>query len=101
MEQSAAFNLTSQVLPDDAKTRRLAMSILTHRAIAQRREHEVIEVLGDDASYLGLDLVAATTSEVAGQLLLTEHLIEQGWAFADILRSVWYREDALRGVVLP
>jgi hypothetical protein len=25
----------------------------------------------------------------------------QGWAFADILRSVWYREDALRGVVLP
>jgi hypothetical protein len=41
------------------------------------------------------ELVTATTSEVAAQLLLTEHLLSEGWAFADILRSVWYRDDAL------
>ena len=99
MEQSAAFNVTSQQLPANARTRRLALSVLTHRAIARRREHDVLEVLGDDAAYLGTDLVGAVTSEVAAQLLLTEHLIEEGWSFGDILRSVWYREDALRGAV--
>ncbi len=99
MDQTQAFKSTSQQLPDDARTRRLAVTILTNRAIAQKREREVIEVLGDDAAYLGGDLVASTTSEVAAQLLLSEYLLEQGWSFADVLRSVWYREDALRGVV--
>lgn len=101
MDQSAAFNLTSQQLPADARTRRLAVTILTNRAIAQKREHEVIEVLGEDSAHLGSDLVACTTSEVAAQLLLTEHLIKQGWEFGQILRSVWYREEALRGALQP
>jgi hypothetical protein len=33
---------------------------------------------------------------VAAQLLLTERLLAEGWEWADVLRSVWYREEAMR-----
>lgn len=99
MDPANTFHTASQELPSDARTRRLAVTILTNRAIAQERERDVIELLGDEAAYVGGDLVQSATSEVAAQLLLTEHLISQGWQFSDILRSVWYREDALREVV--
>jgi hypothetical protein len=83
-------------LPFDTLARRLSITALTNRAIANRRERELGEYLGDEAGYLLSDLVAAGTSEVAAQLLLTERLLDDGWAWTDILRSVWYREEALR-----
>lgn len=83
-------------LPADALARRLSITALTNRAIANRRERELGEYLGEDAGYLLKDLVAAETSEVAAQLLLTERLLAEGWNWSEILRSVWYREDSLR-----
>lgn len=84
------------VLPTDRRTRRLAIATLANRAIAQKRDAQIADVLGADGAYLVADLVAATTSEVAAQLLLSEHLLERGWTWDDVLREVWYREDALR-----
>lgn len=83
-------------LPTDRRSRRLSITALTNRSIADRRERDLRDLAGDEADYLVEELVTATTSEVAAQLLLTEHLLSEGWAFADILRSVWYRDDALR-----
>jgi hypothetical protein len=83
-------------LPTDTLARRLSITALTNRAIANRRERELGEYLGDDAGYLLKELVAAETSEVAAQLLLTERLLAEGWEWADVLRSVWYREEAMR-----
>ena len=87
-------------LPADRRTRRLSITALTNRSIADRRERDLRELAGDDGEYLVEDLVTATTSEVAAQLLLTEHLLGEGWAFQDILRSVWYRDEALREAAL-
>lgn len=83
-------------LPPDKRARRLAISTLTNRGVANQREADVQAALGPRDCHLMADYVAATTSEVAAQLLLTEELIEAGWAWPDILRSVWYREEALR-----
>lgn len=84
-----------QTLPADKRARRLAIATLTNRGVANRRELDVEEALGRD-SHLMRDYVAATTSEVAAQLLLSEHLLELGWSWPDVLRAVWYREEALR-----
>jgi hypothetical protein len=83
-------------LPIDKRARRLAITTLTNRGVANRRETDVQEALGPRDAALMTDYVAATTSEIAAQLLLTEHLLDAGWAWPDILRSVWYREEALR-----
>lgn len=83
-------------LPGGARARRLAITALGHRGVANLREHDLTEFLGDDAYYLISDYVAATTGQVAAQLLLTEQLLAAGWQWPEILRSVWYREEALR-----
>ena len=83
-------------LPRDRRAHRLALTTMANRGIAQRREQDLNEYLGEEANYLIADYVSASTSEVAAQLLLTEHLLETGWDWPDILRSVWYREEALR-----
>ncbi len=87
---------TTATLPTDRRVRRLAIAALTNRAVANRRERDLTAYLGEDASYMASDLVGAATGEVAAQLLLTEHLLGEGWEWREILRSVWYREDALR-----
>ncbi|MEO9254035.1 MAG: hypothetical protein ABI305_00720 [Tepidiformaceae bacterium] len=86
----------SASLPADALARRLSITALTNRAIANRRERELGEYLGDEAGYLLKDLIAAETSEVAAKLLFTERLLAEGWDWPEILRSVWYREDSMR-----
>jgi hypothetical protein len=83
-------------LPEGLRARRLAITALGHRGVANRRERDLTEFLGDDGYYLISDYVSATTGEVAAQLLLSEQLLAAGWQWPDILRSVWYREEALR-----
>jgi hypothetical protein len=83
-------------LPRDRRARRLALTTMTNRGIARRREEDLTEYLGEDAGYLMSDYITASTSEVAAQLLLTEHLLDNGWDWSKILKSVWYREEALR-----
>lgn len=83
-------------LPGGVRTRRLAVTALGHRGVANLREHDLTEFLGDEGYYLISDYVAATTGQVAAQLLLTEQLVAAGWQWPEILRSVWYREEALR-----
>ena len=87
-------------LPHDAVTRRIAISALAYRAIAQKREVQLNDVLGDDSAVLLSDLMAMVTSETRGQLMLTEHLLKQGWAWERILAAVWYNEEFLRGAAL-
>src|SRR5512140_418392 len=84
-------------LPENRRVRRLAISALTGRAIADQRERDLRDVVGPGDCGLVEDLVSATTSGIAAQLLLTETLLAEGWAWSDILRSVWYRDEALRG----
>lgn len=87
---------TAADLPVDKRCRRLAITTLTNRSVANRRERDLAELAGDDGKYLVEDYISASTSAVAAQLLLTEHLLERGWNFSEILRSVWYRDEALR-----
>jgi hypothetical protein len=95
-ELAASQTADPDTLPQDRRVRRLAVAAMANRGIAGRRERDLAEYLGDEAGYLITDYVAAATSEVAAQLLLTEHLLESGWEWPEILRSVWYREEALR-----
>ena len=95
-ELAAGRALKPASLPTDTLARRLSITALTNRAIANRRERELGEYLGEEAGYLLKDLVAAETSEVAAQLLLTERLLAEGWEWSEVLRSVWYREEAMR-----
>ena len=87
-------------LPNDAVTRRIAISALAYRAIAQKREIQLNDVLGDDSAVLLSDLMAMVTSETSAQLMLTEYLLKQGWAWERILAAVWYNEEFLRGAAL-
>lgn len=84
-------------LPRDAATRRMAISTLSFRAIAQRREMQLNDVLGDEHAELLSDLMAHVTNETSTQLMLTEHLLKEGWAWERILAAVWYNEEFLRG----
>lgn len=84
-------------LPADPATRRMAISTLSYRAIAQRREMQLNDVLGEDGAELLSDLMAHVTNETSTQLMLTEHLLKAGWAWERILAAVWYNEEFLRG----
>ena len=83
-------------LPHDGATRRMAIATLSYRAIAQKREVQVNDVLGDEGAELLSDLMAAVTNETTTQLMLTEHLLKMGWSWERILAAVWYNEDSLR-----
>ena len=83
-------------LPRDTVTRRMAISTLSYRAIAQKREVQLNDVLGDDSADLLSDLMATVTNETGAQLMLTEHLLKAGWAWERILAAVWYNEEFLR-----
>jgi hypothetical protein len=83
-------------LPGDTATRRLAVSTLAYRAIAQKREVQLDDVLGDEGSPLLSDLMVTVANETSTQLMLTEHLLKAGWAWERILAAVWYNEEFLR-----
>ena len=85
-------------LPTDRRTRRLAITALANRAIAQKRDAQISDVLGRENAYLVTDMLGALTGEVAAQLMLTEHLLRQGWPWDEVLRNVWYQEEPLRKV---
>ena len=74
----------------------MAIATLSYRAIAQKREVQVNDVLGDEGAELLSDLMAAVTNETTTQLMLTEHLLKMGWSWERILAAVWYNEDSLR-----
>ena len=88
------------VLPADPETRRLAISVLAFRAIAQKREAQLDDVLGPENTGLLSDMAANAANETNTQLMLTEHLLRQGWAWERILAAVWYNEDYLRSAAL-
>jgi hypothetical protein len=83
-------------LPEDAITRRMAISALCYRAIAQKREVQLNDVLGEDGADLLSDLMSTVTNETNTQLMLTEHLLRAGWAWERILAAVWFNEEFLR-----
>lgn len=74
----------------------MAIATLSYRAIAQKREVQVDDVLGEDGAGLLSDLMASITNETTTQLMLTEHLLKMGWTWERILAAVWYNEDSLR-----
>src|SRR5690349_7735516 len=65
-------------LPGDTVTRRMAISTLAYRAIAQKREVQLNDVLGEPAADLLSDLMVTVANETSMQLMLTEHLLKQG-----------------------
>lgn len=83
-------------LPADAVTRRMAISTLAYRAIAQKREVQLDDVLDDTDSVLLSELMSTVANETSMQLMLTEHLLKAGWAWERILAAVWYNEEFLR-----
>ncbi|MEO8540791.1 MAG: hypothetical protein ABI577_13710 [bacterium] len=87
-------------LPRDAATRRLAINALTFRAIAQKREVQLNDVLGDHGAELLSDMMATAANETSTQLMLTEHLLRRGWAWERILAAVWYNEEFLRNAAI-
>jgi hypothetical protein len=87
-------------LPNDSVTRRMAISALAYRAIAQKREVQLNDVLGDDGAELLSDLMATVTNETTTQLMLTERLLQAGWAWERILAAVWYNEEFLRSAAV-
>lgn len=83
-------------LPDDVATRRLAISTLSYRAIAQKREVQLNDILGEDAADLLSDMMSTVSNETSTQLMLTERLLRAGWSWERILAAVWYNEEFLR-----
>jgi hypothetical protein len=90
----------SYTLPADLPVRRMAISALSYRAIAQRREVQLNDFLGEDGAELLSDLMATVTNETSTQLMLTEHLLKAGWAWERILAAVWYNEEFLRAAAV-
>lgn len=87
-------------LPNDLVTRRMAISTLAYRAIAQKREVQLNDLLGNEGAELLSDMMATVANETSTQLMLTEHLLSHGWAWERILAAVWYNEDYLRGAAV-
>lgn len=87
-------------LPNDAVTRRMAIGTLAYRAIAQKREVQLNDILGDEAAGLLSEMMATVANETSTQLMLTEHLLSRGWAWDRILAAVWYNEGYLRGAAV-
>jgi hypothetical protein len=96
MDPRYAFLSDPYALPEDGETRRMAISTLTYRANAQRREVQLNDILGREGADLLADLMSAVTNETATQLMLTERLLKLGWGWDQILAAVWYNEDYLR-----
>ena len=99
-ESSRAGTNDPYTLPNDAATRRMAITTLAYRAIAQKREVQLNDVLGEDGATLLSDMMATVANETSTQLMLTEHLLSRGWAWERILAAVWYNEDYLRGAAV-
>lgn len=74
----------------------MAISTLAYRAIAQKREVQLNDILGDDSAELLSDLMATLANETNTQLMLTEYLLKRGWTWDRILPAVWYNEEYLR-----
>ncbi len=87
-------------LPNDGVTRRMAISTLAYRAIVQKREVQLNDILGNESAELLSDLMATVANETSTQLMLTEQLLRRGWAWERILAAVWYNEDYLRGAAV-
>ena len=83
-------------LPTDSVTRRMAIGALAYRAIAQKREVQLDDILGAEAGGLLSDLMATVANETSTQLMLTERLLQAGWSWERILAAVWYNEEFLR-----
>ena len=83
-------------LPTDSVTRRMAIGALAFRAIAQKREVQLDDILGAEAGGLLSDLMATVANETSTQLMLTERLLHAGWSWERILAAVWYNEEFLR-----
>jgi hypothetical protein len=99
-ERSLTETDESYTLPAELPVRRMAISALSYRAIAQRREVQLNDFLGEDGAELLSDLMATVTNETSTQLMLTEHLLKAGWAWERILAAVWYNEEFLRAVAV-
>lgn len=99
-ERSLTETDESYMLPADLPVRRMAISALSYRAIAQRREAQLNDFLGEDGAELLSDLMTTVTNETSTQLILTEHLLKAGWAWERILAAVWYNEEFLRAVAV-
>jgi len=95
-EGRSTLNDDPYALPGDVVTRRMAISTLAYRAIAQKRELQLNDVLGDSGAELLSDLMATVTNETSTQLMLSERLLKQGWTWERILAAVWFNEDSLR-----
>ncbi|PWB69262.1 MAG: hypothetical protein C3F15_15030 [Holophagae bacterium] len=74
----------------------MAIATLAYRAIAQKREVQLNDMLGPEGSDLLSDLLATLANETSTQLMLTERLLAQGWTWQAVLEAVWYNEDVLR-----
>jgi hypothetical protein len=99
-ERSLTETDESYTLPAEFPVRRMAISALSYRAIAQRREVQLNDFLGEDGAELLSDLMATVTNETSTQLMLTEHLLKAGWAWERILAAVWYNEEFLRAAAV-
>jgi hypothetical protein len=99
-ERSLTETDESYTLPAELPVRRMAISALSYRAIAQRREVQLNDFLGEDGAELLSDLMATVTNETSTQLMLTEHLLKAGWAWERILAAVWYNEEFLRAAAV-
>ena len=99
-ERSLTETDESYTLPAELPVRRMAISALSYRAIAQRREVQLNDFPGEDGAELLSDLMATVTNETSTQLMLTEHLLKAGWAWERILAAVWYNEEFLRAVAV-
>lgn len=95
-EGSGTAPYEPRALPRDLETRRMAIATLAYRAIVQKREVQLNDMLGPEGSDLLSDLMATLTNETSTQLMLTERLLAQGWTWQAVLEAVWYNEDVLR-----
>jgi hypothetical protein len=96
LESNGTAPLEPRALPRDLETRRMAIATLAYRAIGQKREVQLNDLLGPEGSDLLSDLLATLTNETSTQLMLTERLLAQGWTWQAVLEAIWYDEDVLR-----
>lgn len=96
LESSSPTPDQPPVLPRDPATRRMAIRTLAHRAVVQKREAQLDDVLGQGLAHLLDDLLANLADETTSQLRLSEHLLAQGWTWREVLEAVWYGDNLLR-----
>jgi hypothetical protein len=100
LESNGTAPFEPRALPHDGETRRLAIATLAYRAIGQKREVQLNDMLGPEGADLLSDLMATLTNETSTQLMLTERLLALGWTWQAILEAVWYNEDVLRAAAI-